>query len=75
MTMDTLTTYLFASPSVAEGIGRILDFGGTLTEYNSSLTPQQADAIAISSDWRMVGQDIATAMSAYAVQAEDAARR
>ncbi len=56
--MGDFSTFLFARPSMAEGIGRILDFGDTLTEYNRSLTPQQADRIAIGCDWHRIGLDI-----------------
>lgn len=63
------TDFLFASPSFAEGWGRAVDFGGTLTEYNSALTPRQADFLALYSDWLMVGRDIRRA--AKKVYAED----
>lgn len=54
--------FLFAGPSFFEGVGRILDFGGTLTEYNESLTPQQADYFAMRADWALVGHDIRKAI-------------
>lgn len=56
--MSDFSTFLFARPSVIEGAGRILDFGNTLNEYNKSMTPEQADRIAIACDWRQVGLDI-----------------
>jgi hypothetical protein len=56
------STFLLARPSFLEGIGRILDFAGTLNEYNSSLTPEQADYLAIRSDWRQIGSDISRAI-------------
>jgi hypothetical protein len=58
MSDSAFTTFLFASPSYLEGLSRILDFGDTFTDYNYSLTDQQADRIAIRSDWRAVGRDI-----------------
>ena len=52
--------FLYARPTAAEGVGRILDVGGTLTEFNTSLSDQQADRIALRLDWKAVGADLAT---------------
>jgi len=52
------TTFLFAMPSFLEGLARTIDLGATLDEYNQSITPEQADLIAIRNDWEMVGKDI-----------------
>ncbi len=60
--MSETSTFLFAMPSFAEGAGRILDFGDTLSEFNLSLTPEQADRIAFEMDWRAISQDLRTAM-------------
>ena len=54
--------FLFADASFLEGVGRILDFGGTLTEHNESLTPEQADYFAMRADWWLVGHEIREAM-------------
>lgn len=51
--------FLAARPSFVEGVGRILDFGGTLDQYNQSVTPAQADYLALRGDWRLVGMDLA----------------
>lgn len=56
--MSKLSSFLFARPSFWEGAARILDFGNTLTEYNQSLAPEQADYFALSADWKAVGRDI-----------------
>lgn len=61
--MGDFSSYLFAMPSFSEGTGRILDFGDTLTEYNTSPTVEEACAIALSLGWRTVGRAIRTAMS------------
>ncbi|HOC93882.1 MAG TPA: hypothetical protein PKH33_16160 [bacterium] len=58
----TKTDYLYAKPSFLGGMARVLDLGGTLKEYNSSSSSEEADARAISSDWKMVGKDIKAAM-------------
>ena len=64
--MNDLSMLLFARPSFVEGASRVLDFGNTLSEYNNSLTPEQADAHALSSDWRAVGEDIKQATRQFA---------
>lgn len=60
--MSTLFGFLYARPSFREGVARVLDMGDTLTEYNYSLTPQQADRLALRSDWMVVGEDLRHAM-------------
>ena len=39
-------------------MGRLVDFGGTLNEYNRSLTGEQADLIALWMDWASIGYDL-----------------
>lgn len=57
--MNELRQYhLFASPSFAEGVSRLFDWGDTLTEYNRSRTGQEADAEGLSEDWSCVGRDL-----------------
>ena len=56
------TFFLFSKPSFFEGLARTLDIGNTLNEYNESVTAEQADAIAIYNDWRVVGKDIIIAI-------------
>ncbi|OAI54030.1 hypothetical protein AYO44_03875 [Planctomycetaceae bacterium SCGC AG-212-F19] len=64
--MSELSTFLFARPSFVEGTSRLLDFGDTLTEYNRSLTGEQADYLALLADWRQIGQDIESASASVA---------
>lgn len=52
------SSYLFARPSFLEGIARLLDFGGTLNEYNAVRTGAEADAVAQYADWQAVGDDL-----------------
>jgi len=52
------TFFLFSKPSFIEGLARNLDLGNTLSEYNKSITGEQADAIAIYNDWAAIGLDI-----------------
>jgi len=60
--------YLFARPSFMEGAARMLDLGGTLTEFNQVLTPSQADYYAIRQDWGVVGRGLRRAMREVAVR-------
>jgi hypothetical protein len=55
------TSFLFAKPSFIEGFARIIDLGTTLDEYNESITPEQADFLAIRNDWEVIGKDIVIA--------------
>lgn len=59
--MGEYTSYLFARSSFLEGVGRMLDFGNTLSEYNQGVTGEQADALAMRADWLAVGDDIRVA--------------
>lgn len=58
--------FLFATMGFFEGMGRVLDLGGTLTFFNESPNPKEADSRALMSDWMTVGQDIKTAVDTYA---------
>jgi hypothetical protein len=62
--------FLCAKPSFAEGASRLLDFGNCLNEYNRSLTPDQADLLALSVDWRLVGGDWARATKEIGTQVQ-----
>lgn len=57
------TDYLFATPSFLSGVARLLDLSGRFDVYNDSDDAALADARAIYSDWRMVGRDLAGAMT------------
>jgi hypothetical protein len=64
--------FLFADPSFVSGAARLFDWWGLYDTYNVSRNGQEADAKAMFSDWRIVGQDLDDAMvefeSAYAVK-------
>ena len=63
--MMDYTSRLFARPSFIEGMARVLDMGGTLNEYNFSATGEEADAIALWSDWAAIGQDMYTVIGDF----------
>lgn len=56
--MSELASFLYARPSFLEGMARAMDMGGTLNEYNRSMSAEQADYLALLADWRMIGQDL-----------------
>lgn len=56
--MVEYSEFLFARPTLLEGVARILDFGNTMQEYNTSLTGQQADFRALRSDWLQISADM-----------------
>ncbi len=58
-------TILFARPSFAEGLARIVDMGGTLNEYNSASSNEEADYNALLADWQAVGDAIRQAAKQY----------
>ena len=60
-----LTDYLYARPSFLSGVARLFDFFGLFTRYNFSRTEEEADAKALYSDWRAIGQDLALAMRRF----------
>lgn len=64
------TDYLFARPSFLSGMARLGNLFGGFDDYNSSPSGSLADARAIYSDWRMVGEDLARAMAG--IEAEEA---
>ena len=56
---------LFAEPSAIEGVARLLDLGGTLQEYNTHDTDEEADVEALKNDWRAVGDDLKVSINRY----------
>jgi hypothetical protein len=52
------TDFLVAQPSLASGMARLFDFYGLYDSYNLCPSTQEADALAIFSDWLLTGQDI-----------------
>jgi len=69
--MSRLFGFLFARPSFLEGVSRIFDLADTLNEYNGSVTPEEADYLALLSDWQTVGDDLRSAISAYKQEIEE----
>jgi len=63
--MKKCSDFLYAKPSFVEGLARIMDLGNTLNKYNTFPTGKEADYVAISQDWAMVGQDFYDAITEY----------
>jgi len=59
------STFLFATPTWQEGVGRLVDFGDTLTEYNATSAPEDPDARATAQDWLAVGDALRYAIEHY----------
>jgi hypothetical protein len=58
----TITNYLFARSGFRTGMGRVLDLGGTFDSGDRAPNPKVADALALYSDWRAVGGDLAAGL-------------
>jgi len=59
------TTFLYATPNFLLGMASVLDLGATLTVYNESESPEEADFKAIYSDWATTGEDISSALNKW----------
>ena len=53
-----MSDFLFGKVSIMEGIGSIIDLGGSIPEYNQSITNEEADSRAIYNDFAAVGSDL-----------------
>ena len=49
---------LFANPSFVEGMSRSYNLFGDQDVYNEDLSPEEADARALYSDWASVGDHL-----------------
>lgn len=55
---EVRSDFLFAQPSLWSGLARWLDLSGRFDAYNVSPDGETADALALYSDWRAVGQEL-----------------
>ena len=53
-----MTDFLYARPSVMEGIGRNMDFFGSMNSYNYSENGDEADKVALTNDLLAVYLDL-----------------
>ena len=58
------TDFLFVMPTLLGGAARVLDLGAVYDSgsYNESPSAAEADARAIANDWRVVGNDLQSAI-------------
>lgn len=59
--MSDETSFLFPIPSFFEGMGRLIDFRGSLSRYNYAPTGEEADRVALAMDWKAVAGEISRA--------------
>jgi hypothetical protein len=57
--------FLFSNPTLLSEMGRVLDLGSTMSEYNSSPSAAVADYLALKSDWCAVGSDLNAAIEKH----------
>jgi hypothetical protein len=55
----------FIDPSFIAGMASVIDLGGSLVDFNTVRTPEQADFLALQYDWHKVGQDLYYAMNTF----------
>ena len=53
-----MTDFLYARPSIIEGIGRNIDFFGSLNSYNYSKNGEEADKLALANDFLVIYMDL-----------------
>jgi len=58
-----MNDYLFAAPSLLEGIARNIDLFGTLQEYNFSNAPNESDMKAHQNDLHSLYNDMDIAIA------------
>ncbi len=59
-----MTDFLFAMPSFLSGFASAIDLGGTLHHPNVLRSTEEADLMALRSDWIAIGKDIRGAAQA-----------
>ena len=60
--------FLVPESSFIDGLGRLVDFSGSLNLYNSCPDEQIADHLAQRVDWAVVGQDLREASERAATE-------
>lgn len=66
--LKSKTFILFSVPTFCQGMGRVLDIGATMDEYNSSEDEEAADRKALKSDWETIGEDLKASIANYRIQ-------
>ena len=63
-----LSLLVFSRPSLIEGAARGFDMFNTMYEHNQSLSPTQADILALRSDWLAIRADLENAVERFRAQ-------
>lgn len=59
------TAFLFSTTNFFRGIGSAFNITGDFYTFNTSNSPEEADAKALRSDWKNVGNDIKKAKKEF----------
>ena len=63
------STFLFPDTGFLHGLARLVDFGKSLDQYNTTPASGDADTRALVQDWLAVGDDIRGAMNEIDIDA------
>ncbi len=63
--------YLFIKPSFLNGIARVFDLFGNLTEYNISENGEEADMKALLKDGQAIREDMSAAFQQFEAELQD----
>ena len=55
---NSVTDFLFTTPSFLTGAGSVINLAGSFYDFNSSLSSDVADRLAIKMDFNIVGDDL-----------------
>ncbi len=58
MNTNFKTDFLTASSTFVIGMGSVLNVGGNYFRHNRSATAEEADRVALESDWAIIGQEL-----------------
>jgi len=64
----SLSLYPFTVPSFLSGIARLLDVGGTFNSFYYIENAEEADSVAIESDWAIIGNDMKNTLADFKQQ-------
>ena len=67
------TGLLFAESSMWEGFARVLDIAGEFDDYNYADSEDDADLVALASDWYAVGADLHRSIARYEIRPDQPA--
>lgn len=65
MEKKNYTGLLYSQPTFLSGFARVFDLGGKFNRYNASSTGDEADAIAMTSDWYAITADLNQAIETF----------